>query len=267
MPTTENDGTGIYWRQEGAGELLLLVQGLGVTSEMWYRVVPRLAIRYRVIVFDNRGVGGSDAPAGPYAIATMAADAAAVLDAAGVEAAHVFGLSMGGMIAQELVLQRPERVRSLILGCTGCGGRQAVPAAPEVIGVLMAQPTMAPEEGLSAMARYLYDPATPRDRIEEDLAVCLRTLPTASSYVAQLQGVIAYRSYSRLGTIKAPTLIIHGEHDQLVPPENGKVLADAIPGARLVMLADAGHVFITDQTDAACEAILSFLEEVSSPGG
>src|SRR5262245_26968935 len=121
MPYAETNGTRIYWEEHGQGEPLLLIMGLGYSLEMWHRSLAVLAGGYRTIVFDNRGVGRSDVPPGPYPIATMAADAAAVMDAVGIQRAYVFGISMGGMIAQELALQQPQRVLSLILGCTHCG--------------------------------------------------------------------------------------------------------------------------------------------------
>lgn len=263
MPYAINQGTRIYWAGRGEGAPLLLIMGLGYSSEMWYRIEPLLSTRYRTIRFDNRGVGKSDAPPGPYPIPTMASDAAAVLDAAGVESAHVFGISMGGMIAQEFALQYPARVRSLTLGCTSCGGAEAVPASPEVIGALYARAAMTPEEGVRAMVRFIYDDSTPRELIEEDLVIRLRTFPKPASYIAQLQGILAWGSHSRLHTLKTPTLVIHGESDQLVPPANGAALARAIPGAKLVMLENASHILLTDQTLAVNDAVLSFLAETS----
>src|SRR5580658_5610759 len=136
MPFVENQGAKLYWDEQGSGEPLLLIMGLSYPSCMWHRSRPVLANSYRTIALDNRGVGQSDVPPGIYPIALMASDAAAVLDAAGVESAHVFGVSMGGMIAQEFALQYPVRVRSLILGCTAAGGPTALRAEPEVIEVL-----------------------------------------------------------------------------------------------------------------------------------
>jgi 3-oxoadipate enol-lactonase len=259
MYTTSN-GARIYWEESGAGDPLLLIMGLGYTSEMWHRTRPVLSARYRTIVFDNRGVGKSDVPPGPYSIAQMAADAAAVLDAAGVERAHVFGISMGGMIAQELALSHPERVRSLVLGCTACGGRGAVSADEKVLKVVMARATMTPEEGALAMVPYIYDSSTPRERIEEDLAIRRRTYPTAAGYLGQIQAIMAWASLDRLSDIHTPTLIIHGESDQLVPPENSRILAEHIPGARLVMLARASHIFPTDRPEESHREILAFLD-------
>ena len=128
MAWVENQGAMIYWDEQGQGEPVLLIMGLGWASPMWHRSRPVLAERYRTIALDNRGVGRSDMPPGPYAIALMASDAASVLDAAGIEGTHVFGVSMGGMIAQEFALQYPRRVRSLILGCTAAGGPTALRA-------------------------------------------------------------------------------------------------------------------------------------------
>jgi 3-oxoadipate enol-lactonase len=128
MPFVENQGAKLYWDEQGAGEPLLLIMGLSYPSYMWHRSRPVLASRYRSIAFDNRGIGQSEVPDGVYSISLMASDAAAVLDAAGVQTAHLFGVSMGGMIAQEFALQYPDRVRSLILGCTAAGGPHVVQA-------------------------------------------------------------------------------------------------------------------------------------------
>ena len=259
MPFIENSGARIYWDERSVGEPLLLIMGLGYPSDMWWRMRPVLDGHYRTIVLDNRGVGRSDVPPGPYPIALMAADAVAVLDAAGVETAHVFGISMGGMIAQELALQNPGRVRSLILGCTAAGGPTAVRAEPEVGQVLMNRGSMSPDEAAVAALKYIYDPHTSMERIEEDLEVRRPWLPRPEAYVAQLQGVLAWESYSRLPQIACPTLVIHGETDRLVPPGNGEVIAGRIRGAKLVKLPDASHIFPTDQGVAASAAVLEFL--------
>jgi 3-oxoadipate enol-lactonase len=260
MPYAENEGTKIYWYERGAGQPLLLIMGLGSTSDMWYRLLPTLSAHYRTILFDNRGVGRSDAPPGPYSITTMASDAAVVMDAAGVGSAHVLGFSMGGFIAQELALHYPGRVQGLILAGTACGGKEAVRAAPEVLVALEARGVKTPEEGFRMMASYLYDPSTLPTRIEEDLAASLRTPLQRKSYVAQLLGIVSWAgSHNRLSSLAAPVLIIHGESDQLIPPENGRVLAHVIANAKVVMIPRAGHMFMTDQPEAASEAILSFL--------
>ena len=258
MAFVENQGTKIYWDETGQGAPLLLIMGLGYTSAMWYRTRPVLAQHFRTIAFDNRGVGLSDVPPGPYSIATMAADAAAVLDAAGIARAHVFGVSMGGMIAQEFALQYPARTRSLILGCTAAGGPLAVPAENNVIDLLMAR-GMTLEQAREAVLPYIYDAATPREKIDEDTRVRERWLPSLESYMAQLLGILAWESYSRIAQITAPTLVIHGKSDALVPPGNGELIAARIPGAKLILLEHASHLFTTDQSQAAHKEILEFL--------
>ncbi|MGO9402779.1 MAG: alpha/beta fold hydrolase [Terriglobales bacterium] len=258
MPFVENQGTKIYWDEQGQGAPVLLIMGLGYTSVMWHRTRPALAQRYRTVAFDNRGVGLSDVPPGPYSIATMASDAAAVLDASGIASAHVFGVSMGGAIAQEFALQYPERTRSLILGCTAPGGDLAVRAKTKVADALLGR-GMTLEQARKAMLPYIYATATPREKIEEDVRLRQPWLPSAEGYMAQLQAILAWESYSRIAQITVPTLVIHGKSDALVPPGNGELIAKRIPGAKLVLIENASHLFLTDQTEQANREILEFL--------
>lgn len=259
MAFTVNQGAKIYWDEEGQGDPLLLIMGLGYPSVAWHRTRPALATKFRTIALDNRGVGRSDMPAGPYPIPLMASDAAAVLDAASVESAHVFGISMGGMIAQEFTLQYPQRVRSLVLGCTASGGPKAVRAEKEATEMLMARGKMTRQEAAQAALPFIYHPHTSQQRIEEDMKVREPWFPHPDAYNAQLQGILAWEAYSRLPQIHARTLVIHGESDRLVPAGNGKLIAGRIPGAKLVLLPGASHIFTTDQTEAAQTAILEFL--------
>jgi len=259
MPFVENLGVKIYWDEVGAGEPVLLIMGLGWASPMWYRTRPLLAERWRTIAFDNRGVGRSDVPAGPYSIAGMAADAAAVLDAAGVGSAHVVGMSMGGMIAQEFALAYPGRVRSLVLGCTACGGPESVQPDAEVVRVLMSVGGD-PEVRARAMNPFIYDAGTPAARIEEDLKVRLDWVPTVEGYTAQYLGIVAWEAYSRISGIAARTLVIHGETDRLLPAANGKLIAGRIAGARLVLVPRASHIFTTDQPEISHREMIGFLD-------
>jgi len=258
MSFVENQGAKIYWDEQGSGEPLLLIMGLSYPSYMWHRTRPVLAKNYRTIAFDNRGVGQSDVPPGVYSIPLMASDAAAVLDAAGVENAHVFGVSMGGMIAQEFALQYPKRVRSLVLGCTASGGPHAIQAEAAALQTLMRQ-GMTPEEAKEAIIPFIYDVATPRERIDEDMAIRMKWYPTPQGYMSQLQGIIAWEAYSRIAQITAPALVIHGETDRLVPAANSRLIAERLPHAKLVLIPHASHIFETDQPGAAHQAIVDFL--------
>jgi 3-oxoadipate enol-lactonase len=258
MPFVENLGARIYWDEEGNGAPLLLIMGLGWSSHAWHRSRPLLSEKYRTITLDNRGVGRSEAPAGPYSMAQMAADAAAVLNAARVNAAHIFGVSMGGMIAQEFALQFPKKVRSLILGCTAAGGPEAVRAEQDALQVLMTR-GQDPDTFAKAIRPFIYDEGTSAQLIEEDTALRRKWYPPADPYFAQLQAIMAWDAYGRLAQISAPTLVIHGENDRLVPPENARLIASRIPGAKLTIIPGASHIFTTDQPDAAHGAILEFL--------
>jgi pimeloyl-ACP methyl ester carboxylesterase len=258
MSYIENQAAKIYWDEQGPGDPLLLIMGLSYASNMWHRTRPFLAQSFRTIAFDNRGIGRSDVPPGVYPIALMASDAAAVLDAAGVTSAHVFGVSMGGMIAQEFALQYPQRVRSLILGCTNAGGPHGVRAEPHVLQTLTRQ-GMTPQESSEAMIPFIYDAATPRARIDEDMALRMRWYPTLQGYMGQLQGILQWEAYSRIAQIAAPTLLIHGETDQLIPVANAPLLAERIAGAKLALIPHASHIFETDQPGVAVRAITEFL--------
>jgi 3-oxoadipate enol-lactonase len=262
MPYTENAGIKIYWEEHGSGDPLLLIMGLGSTLNMWHRTLPIVTPHYRTIIFDNRGVGKTDVPPGPYSIPMMASDAVAVMDAAGVDSAHVYGISMGGIIAQEVALAFPERVRSLILGCTMHGGPQSVPADQKVLDVLMKRGQMTIEEAIEAMLPFVYDSGTSRDELEIDIELRRQYPATPEGYYGQLQGILAYESRSRLSQITSPTLVIHGESDQLIPAENGRLIASLIPGAKLVMIPNASHIFMTDQPKATNDAVLGFLKGV-----
>jgi pimeloyl-ACP methyl ester carboxylesterase len=259
VPFVENQGATIYWDEQGSGEPLLLIMGLGWTSHMWYRTRAALvAAGYRTIAFDNRGVGQSSIPAGPYPLTVMASDAAAVLTAAGVERAHIHGVSMGGMIAQEFALQYPERVATLTLGCTQAGGANAVLPDASTMQALM-RDDLRGEEAARAVLPFIYAASTPQDRIEEDLAMRLPWLPTRAAYMAQLQGVMAWHSYDRLDRIQAPALVLHGDADRLVPYANGKLVAGRIAGAKFVTLPGAAHIYQTDFPGVSERVVVEFL--------
>lgn len=260
MPYAENKGTKIYWEEHGAGEPLILVMGLASTLEMWHRTTPKMAQRFRTVVYDNRGVGRSDVPPPGYSIKDMADDLAAVMRAAEIERARIFGISMGGMIAQEFALNYPERVRSLVLGCTNFGGREVKPASPEVLAILKARGDMAPEEAAWAMAPHIYSHNTPRELVEEDIRIRTKWFPTPEGYFGQLAAIFSWESRTRLSQINIPTLVIHGDADKLVPPENGSLIAERIPGSQFVLLPDASHIFMTDQPELTQRTVMEFFD-------
>jgi 3-oxoadipate enol-lactonase len=241
----------IYWHEIGQGDPLVLIMGLGCSSAMWFRLAPRLARDFRVIMFDNRGVGQTVAGSSlVYRVSDMARDVARVMDAAGVGDAHVLGFSMGGMIAQQFAIDHGNRLRSLTLIATNCGNPHAVLPAWEVRQLLFDRRREAPEQSLKAMRPYVYAKSTPVERISEDDAIRIASFPPRSAYDAQL--------YLQLPRLRSPTLVIHGREDQLIPPENGRMVASRIAGAQLVELECASHFAHTDQPDAIADAVSAF---------
>ena len=225
--------------------------GLGMSATGWWRTVPVLVeAGLRVLSFDNRGVGRSERVPGPYTVAEMADDAVSVLDEAGVDRAHVYGISLGGMIAQEVALRHRERVNALVLGATTAGGAESVPAAPEVIAFVRLRAQMTAEHAVWASVPINYAPRTRReggDRIAEDIERRLRFPVESEYYSAQLAAATGHDA--RVGEIRAPTLVVHGVEDVLIPPANGERLAAAIPGAELSLWPGAAHLYFTDEPE------------------
>jgi 3-oxoadipate enol-lactonase len=266
MPIVDVAGTKLWWDGAGAGEPpLLLIQGLGYTSDMWWRLLPDLAARRRTVRFDNRGVGRSDVPEPPWTLEEMADDAVAVLDAADAGVAHVFGVSMGGLIAQEVALRHPDRVRSLILGCTHPGGRDALRMDSAAAAMLTDRSPRSPREAVEASLPFVYAASTSADDIAEDVRVRLRFPLRGKAYWGQLDAMRQHiGTLSRLGDIAVPTLVLHGDSDRLVQPGNAQLIAEAVPGARLEWLAGASHVFWTDQSARTLELVNGFLDDVEA---
>ena len=262
MPYANNDETKIYWEESGAGEPLLLIMGLGGSRKEWRRLIPALSAKYRVIIFDNRGVGDTVFTDRPFTIELMAADAKTVLNDANIESAHILGMSMGGMIAQEFALNYPEMTRSLVLAVTNCGGAETVPAAPEVYSALQGRATATPEDAFWIAAPFIYDDHTPREVVAEDFTAREGIYTTPENYMRQLQAIMLWRgTYSRLSNITAPTLVIGGVNDRLIPCANSKIIADRISNSKLVELEDTGHIFMTDQPEKSVAEILNFLRD------
>lgn len=264
MPSARNGTVSLHYESTGAGVPVLLVMGLGMNATGWWRTAPVLsAAGLRVLTFDNRGVGRSDRPAGPYTTAMMADDAVAVLDATAVQRAHVYGISLGGMIAQEIALRHSDRIARLVLGATTPGGDGALPADGETLEFFQRRGQMPAEEAVWASVPYNYSTRTRAehgDRIAQDIRRRLRYPIEPEPYAAQLAAAIGHDAYDRLAQIRASTFVVHGQEDVMVPPANGRLLADLIPEARLLELRGAAHLYPTDEPDADHE-IAAFLTE------
>jgi 3-oxoadipate enol-lactonase len=273
MATAERDDLQLHYELTPAeasepGLPVLLVMGLGVSLTGWWRTVPVLAADRPVIAFDNRGVGRSDRVPGPYSTPEMAEDAIAVLDAAGFDRAHVYGISLGGAIAQEVALRHPDRVGGLVLGATLPGGARTVMPDEATLTFFRRRAEMPAFEAVWASVPYSYGEATRREhaqRIADDLEQRLRFPIEPEPYSAQLAASLGHDAGDRLGQIAAPTLVVHGEADAMVPAANGRVIAEAIPGARLELWPGASHLYPTDEPEAD-HSVARFLAEVDAGG-
>jgi len=271
MPHVRANGINIYYESQGEGEPLLLIAGLGATHHLWELQVPSFARWFRVLTFDNRGAGDSDKPPQPYSIALFADDTAALMDALGIERAHVYGQSMGGIIAQEFALRHPQRLRCLVLGCTTFGGPNSVLPSPQAAALLSGMPNLgrrsadlaAPaEQAVDRVLELFYSPRYRREHAEEarrriQSYFPLRTPPDA--YARQLVACLTFDAYDRLPQIAAPTLVINGAGDALIPPENSRIIAQRIPGAELVLFPEAGHLYFHEMPEEADAAVAGFL--------
>lgn len=277
MPNATINEIELYYEEHGSGEPLLLIMGLATDLNGWYFQTPELAKHYRTIVFDNRGVGRSSKPAGPYTTRQMAADAAALLDHLGIERAHVCGISMGGMIAQELSLQHPQKVGGLVLGCTYSYPDESVES---LRGMMVAQlgGTIAADGSLSIDVASidpmrLFGTLLPLSFsppfIQNELPKLMQLFAGALQYgfsmeaiLGQVQATAAHNTLDRLGGIAAPTLVITGDADQLIPPGCSDVLASKIPGAKLVKVAGGSHGFNLEQPEHFNREVIEFLASV-----
>jgi pimeloyl-ACP methyl ester carboxylesterase len=231
---------------------LLLIMGLAVSSRAWDRLPELLAPHFRVLVFDNRGTGRSSRRGWRYRMRGLADDAAAVIEASGAKSAHVFGISMGGMIAQELAISHPERVRSLALGCTFASWRKSrAPAFRAKLDLLLLNLGI-----LSVVPRLLVSAEWHAKNPRGALDWFRRAEPTTlRSAFAQILAVGRHDTLARLSQIRAPTLVLSGRADRLIVPSNSEVLARAIPGARLAFLEGAGHAFPLEREEETVQAL------------
>jgi 3-oxoadipate enol-lactonase len=253
----------LQWERTGSGAPVLLIMGLGLSGGAWWRTVPVLARNLGVITFDNRGVGRSKALLHAYTTEAMADDARAVLDAAGVDRAHIYGISLGGMVAQQVALRHPERVRSLVLGATHAGGPTAVRPDGDVIAFLRHRLAMRHEEGAWGSVPFNYSERAREqhpERIAEDIAQRLSHPFPLQAYRAQMWAGALHDSSDRLERISAPTLVVHGREDRMVPVGNGRLLAERIPNATLLELERTGHLYPTEAPEVD-ERIAAFMLE------
>ncbi len=262
MPKLRANGIEIYYELHGHGDPLVLIMGFRRNTEWWYRQLPALSQHFTVLAFDNRGAGRSDKPAADYSIPLFADDTAALMDALDIEGAHVVGISMGGYIAQELAVNHPEMVRSLVLGCTGAGGETAAVMSPEAMKKFIANKGLSPEEILRKDMDIYFSDRFIREHpeeIEEFIEISLRYYQPPDAFLRQFAACRAHDTADRLHRIEVPTLIVSGDDDPLVPPENSRILKSLIPHAELLFLPGGRHCFFMEMSERFNRTAVDFL--------
>jgi pimeloyl-ACP methyl ester carboxylesterase len=273
MPTFERGGCQLYYEVSGDGPPLLLVMGLATPAVGWTNQLPAFRERYRTIAFDNRGCGRSGSPHGTWNIADMAEDALALLDRLSIARAHVVGISMGGMIAQELALSHPGRVGALVLASTyahaGDDVREVASRGRAIFGAADGNGRGGAAGGNAfAALRFLMETSFSPGFIERDglrlFQLFTEGMPNgldARGLEAQGNAALAFDSRARLGSLASPTLVLTGDEDRFIPPSRSEELARLIRGARLVKIPGGSHAVNFEQPERWNALVLAFLAE------
>jgi pimeloyl-ACP methyl ester carboxylesterase len=271
MPKIKAGSINLEYYVEGSGPPLLMIMGFGGQASSWSEpFLERLRPHFTVIRFSNRGTGESDRPAEPTTIRMMADDAAALLEALGIGRAHVLGASMGGMIAQELALHHPALLNALVLCCTTSGGAGHVAANAEVFAMLMPSPGLSREDQIRKAWPAMCTPGFIEERLdfmEMMLQTSLINPTPIETIMKQMAAVQGFDAYDRLGAINAPTLVIHGDADVLVPMANAHSLQERIPGSQLAIIPGVGHMISWEKPAEAARVITEFLSRAPARAG
>jgi 3-oxoadipate enol-lactonase len=253
---------------EGSGPPLFMIMGMGGQASSWGEpLLEGLQKKFTTIRFSNRGTGATD-KAGGITIPQMAEDASGLMKAIGIERAHVFGISMGGMIAQELAITHPEQVQGLVLGCTACGPAHSV-AVPADTMAKFGQMVQLPID--ERVRRFWEIAVTPEfmeeraDFLDHIMELGMQTPTPMETMGLQLAAIQSFDSWDRLPQIKSPTLILHGNRDILVPYENAAILQERIPGSQVRVIEGTGHCFFWESADEVVEEVVGFLAGVPAP--
>lgn len=262
MPYAQHGSARLRWEQDGTGDALVLIMGLGGSAAAWHRLLPHLVPHAWCITLDNRGTGRSSPVTGPLTMRDLVGDVLAVMDDAGVRRAHVLGLSLGGMVAQQLALDHRGRVASLVLGCTTAHALGGQPPW-RLLGASALRPLLGPQRSWELLAPAMYSARTRREhpeRIQQDLAVRDSDPVHPATVGAQLAAAALHDVRGRLGELAGlPVTVVHGEEDGTMDPARARELAAGIPGARLVMIPACGHMLTTDAEEVVAQAVLAHL--------
>ncbi|MCW2986063.1 MAG: alpha/beta fold hydrolase [Conexibacter sp.] len=252
-------GRRLFHQRRGAGEPLLLIQGMSGTHLAWGEpFTADLERDFDVVAYDHRGIGRSDRVDEPFTIAELAEDASGVLDELGWDTAHVLGISMGGMVAQELALRHPGRIRTLTLGCTYCGGAGSALAPQSTLerlsaGMMSGDRELAIRTGFEVNVSAAFAAV---DANYDAFRAMAKSLPAPVPVIMlQMQAIAGHDTSARLPSLELPTLVIHGDEDLMLPVANGRLIASLIPGARLEVLEGIGHMFWWEQPARSAELV------------
>ncbi|HEX8102224.1 MAG TPA: alpha/beta hydrolase [Solirubrobacteraceae bacterium] len=258
------DGPRLHYERTGSGEPMLFITGFTISAAVFDPVLPLYTDRFDCVTYDNRGSGRSAAPLKPTSMPELAWDAVRVLDACGIESAHVYGLSMGGMIAQEMAIRYPERVRGLVLGCTSPGGPRAVrPTMAELTALGAGAMAGLREPGRPVLARMLFSPDFRRrepERVRSLLTHFAAHRAPAHGMAGHWWASIYHDTVARLPKIQAPTLVMHGGADVMAPIANARLLAERIPDAELAVVEGTGHAYLLERPERSRDLLLQWLD-------
>ncbi len=263
MPIVSTGSIDIHYEVQGRGEPLLMIQGLGHSSRFWFLQLPVLQQHFRTVVYDCRGVGRSSKPKEIYTIADDAADALSVLDALEIERAHVVGLSRGGYIAQELAIEHPQRMSRLALMATHYGGPGYLEATSKLWGEILDVEGLSREQIFRRGIEYTTTPeffTSQLEMAERVVAMRMKQPQPAYSFKLQFDSAVAHDTRERVGRVRAPTLVLAGRQDRVVPLELVEKLCRAIPGARLAVVENAGHLVFLEQPEVVNRLLVEFLK-------
>jgi len=257
-----HDGLRIRYEVRGAGEPLALIMGFSGSGRAWGEpFLSRLEKRFRLVVIDNRGTGESDQPDRSWTLGDMASDVARVLDRARIDRAHIYGISMGGMIAQEFALHHQEKLSCLILGCTHFGGASVAQSPPEIVAAVMAGTNATPAQQHQQLQAVFCDDtiANRREVVEKHNRIRAQYPIPPYAFLRQTQAIGVFDARARLNQIRVPTMVITGREDRLVAPQNSKLIAERIPGSKLVELP-GGHLFMAEYPEQFNRAVIDFID-------
>jgi len=263
MPIAKVNDINMYYEIHGDGFPLLMIIGASADINWWGGwLYDRLSKEFKVIIFDNRGAGRTDKPDIPYSTKMMADDTVGLLNILKIERAHILGISLGGMIAQEIAINYPDIIEKLVLCSTSAGGSKYVPPSKEILNLLTSDEEFSPEEVVERTIPLLfteeYIKNNPDLINESKISIGKKSMPRFA-FKRQFGAALSHSAGRRLKKLSIPTLVMHGKKDLLVPTKNAELLAGLIPNAKLQLFENTAHSLFTEETDKVLAALLDFL--------